>query len=72
MSLFQQKDGGLLSKRMGEYYYMGIIDILQPYSARKQLEHFFKGMKYDRKEISCVPPSVYASRFLEFMDKAVV
>jgi 1-phosphatidylinositol-4-phosphate 5-kinase len=30
-----------------EIYVMGIIDILQPYSARKRIEHSMKGLRYD-------------------------
>lgn len=68
-------DGGLLSimqgKRRGDraMYYMGLIDFLQPWTARKVVEKNLKGlMGYDTKAISCVDPEEYANRFLEFLD----
>jgi Phosphatidylinositol-4-phosphate 5-Kinase len=71
-------DGGALSvlhgTRHGQraVYYMGLIDFLQPWTTRKVLERELKGlMGYDRKEISCVTPEEYASRFLEFIDAHV-
>lgn len=71
-------DGGALSvlhgTRRGQraVYYMGLIDFLQPWTTRKVLERQMKGlMGYDRKEISCVTPEEYASRFLEFIDAHV-
>lgn len=54
-----------------ETYFAGIIDILQPYNLRKQLEHGFKSMRYDGETISAVHPDAYAKRFMEFMRKVV-
>lgn len=69
-------DGGLLSvihgSRRGDraVYYMGLIDFLQPWTARKYFERKLKGvMGYDTNAISCVTPEEYASRFLEFLDQ---
>ena len=39
-----QKNG----KLSNEIYFMGIIDILQQYTLKKQLEHFGKSIKYDK------------------------
>ena len=54
--LFYQDEGGLRATDeandvMDTIYYLGVIDILTPYSGLKKLEHFWKGMKADR--VSC-------------------
>ena len=36
---------------------MGIIDILQPYNPKKQLEHWVKSLVQDDKYISAVDPT---------------
>lgn len=51
--IFYQDEGGLqatdeANQPMDTLYYLGIIDILTPYSTVKQLEHFWKGLKADR------------------------
>lgn len=51
--IFYQDEGGLqatdeANQSMDTLYYLGIIDILTPYSVVKQLEHFWKGLKADR------------------------
>lgn len=53
-SIFCKDNGGYASALpdgapdpQGEIYYMAIIDILQPYSTRKKLEHSLKSIKYD-------------------------
>lgn len=51
--IFYQDEGGLqatdeANHPMDTLYYLGVIDILTPYSAVKQLEHFWKGLKADR------------------------
>lgn len=58
-------------KETDEIYYMGIIDILQQYDLRKLGETIFKSitMRSKASGISAVPPSRYASRFVEFLDK---
>ncbi|KAF8556863.1 SAICAR synthase-like protein [Imleria badia] len=70
--IFYQDEGGLqatneANQAMDTLYYLGIIDILTPYSTVKQLEHFWKGLKADRHKISPVPPHEYADRFFSFM-----
>lgn len=71
-------DGGALAMveglRSGKraIYYIGLIDFLQPWTARKVLERQMKGMMgYDTHAISCVAPEEYASRFLEFIDSHI-
>ena len=49
-------------------YYLGLVDVLQTWSLRKQLEHFCKVWLppwHDGQGISAVPPSAYADRFLK-------
>lgn len=51
--IFYQDEGGLratneANEPMDTIYYLGVIDILTPYSFVKKLEHFWKGMSADR------------------------
>lgn len=55
-----------------EVYYMGIIDILTPYSTLKKIEHAFKLLRYRADEISSVNPRQYALRFIAFFLKEVL
>lgn len=71
-------DGGTLSvlhgERRGEraIYYMGLIDFLQPWTKRKVVERFLKGVVgYDTKAVSAVTPEEYATRFLTYLDENV-
>lgn len=47
--------------------HLGIIDILQVYSAPKKLERGFKGTVYSANRISVAAPKAYAKRFKDFM-----
>jgi len=58
------------SELVGEMYFMTIIDMLQPYNLRKQLEYGVKSIKYG-DDISVIPPSQYASRFVAFITATV-
>ncbi|KAF3323186.1 hypothetical protein FCM35_KLT11917 [Carex littledalei] len=49
--------------------YLGIIDILQEYNVKKHIEHCVKSLKYDPLSISAVEPSLYAKRFISFLEK---
>eukprot|EP00475_Leptophrys_vorax_P025488 TRINITY_DN35710_c0_g1_i1.p1 TRINITY_DN35710_c0_g1~~TRINITY_DN35710_c0_g1_i1.p1 ORF type:complete len:463 (-),score=128.24 TRINITY_DN35710_c0_g1_i1:124-1512(-) len=49
------------------HYFLGIIDILQPYNARKALETQVKSLQHEATEISCVDPDLYSARFLKRM-----
>ncbi|KAJ7677358.1 hypothetical protein B0H17DRAFT_944968 [Mycena rosella] len=74
--LFYQDEGGLratdeANENLDEIYYLGVIDILTPYSTVKKLEHFWKGLSADRHKISPVEPSEYGDRFFAFM-KAIM
>ncbi|CAN6584489.1 unnamed protein product [Malus baccata var. baccata] len=49
--------------------FMGIIDILQEYNAKKKLEHAYKSLKFDPQRISAVEPELYAKRFINFLEE---
>lgn len=55
-----------------EVFYFGIIDILQQYNIRKNLETFGRALIAPRHGISCVPPAEYAKRFVKFLERHVV
>ncbi|KAK4053232.1 Phosphatidylinositol-4-phosphate 5-kinase [Microbotryomycetes sp. JL221] len=70
--LFYQDEGGMKATgqdnvELDMIYYLGIIDILTPYTLVKKLEHFFKGFKHDKHMISAVAPKEYGERFLSFI-----
>ncbi|TFK19346.1 SAICAR synthase-like protein [Coprinopsis marcescibilis] len=70
--IFYQDEGGLRATDekndpLDTIYYLGVIDILTPYGVVKKMEHFWKGLKDDRRKISPVPPSEYGDRFFSFM-----
>jgi 1-phosphatidylinositol-4-phosphate 5-kinase len=76
-SPFTRDDGGFQATfadngAASEIYYLGIIDILTPYSLYKRLEHAFKSLILPRDTISAVNPSVYARRFLKFMNRHIL
>ncbi|OMJ67959.1 hypothetical protein SteCoe_34100 [Stentor coeruleus] len=62
-------DGGIINEDKTELYFMGIIDILTYYGAKKKLEHFFKNTIHKKQAVSCAPPDFYAERFLEYMER---
>eukprot|EP00301_Raphidiophrys_heterophryoidea_P017967 c2955_g1_i1.p1 GENE.c2955_g1_i1~~c2955_g1_i1.p1 ORF type:complete len:465 (-),score=99.80 c2955_g1_i1:244-1638(-) len=51
--------------------YCGIIDILQEYDVRKQIEHLYKGARFDKHTISAVAPENYALRFVDYLKSRV-
>jgi 1-phosphatidylinositol-4-phosphate 5-kinase len=50
---------------------IGIIDIFTEFNSRKKLEYYYKRVKYAGNTMSCVPPDMYAERFLEFMKRCL-
>mmetsp|Transcript_5679 Transcript_5679/g.13751 ORF Transcript_5679/g.13751 Transcript_5679/m.13751 type:complete len:961 (+) Transcript_5679:230-3112(+) len=51
-------------------YYMGIIDILQQYNARKLIETTYRKVEVrGQAEPSCVSPDDYAGRFVKFFEE---
>lgn len=54
----------------GKIYYMGVIDILQQYNARKRVETTYRKVEVrGQQEPSCVSPQDYADRFVRFFDE---
>eukprot|EP00559_Dactyliosolen_fragilissimus_P001992 CAMPEP_0184866398 /NCGR_PEP_ID=MMETSP0580-20130426/22194_1 /TAXON_ID=1118495 /ORGANISM="Dactyliosolen fragilissimus" /LENGTH=685 /DNA_ID=CAMNT_0027366079 /DNA_START=17 /DNA_END=2074 /DNA_ORIENTATION=+ len=54
----------------GKIFYIGIIDVLQEFNARKYLEATYRRMKGGGWEgASCVNPQIYADRFIRFFDE---
>jgi hypothetical protein len=54
-SFFESIDGGFLSKDRKKIYFIGIIDTLTFFGAKKSIEYNFKNMIYGNT-ISCLPP----------------
>ncbi|KAF8921309.1 SAICAR synthase-like protein [Mucidula mucida] len=74
--VFYRDEGGLRAtdennKPEHTIYYLGVIDILTPYTTAKKVEHIWKGLKADRHKISPVPAEEYGERFFAFM-KAIM
>ncbi len=61
----------MLSADGKHLYFVGIIDTLTGYGARKMIEHTAKSIVYDSKTISCIPPIQYGDRFFNFMSENV-
>jgi 1-phosphatidylinositol-4-phosphate 5-kinase len=51
-------------------YFTGIIDMLTQFNSKKKVEYFFKFFVY-KDEMSCVPPNLYAERFLNFIESVL-
>ncbi|KNC47995.1 serine/threonine protein kinase [Thecamonas trahens ATCC 50062] len=73
VSLFAADQGGFAStgtenEPLNEVYFLGIIDFLQKYNAKKKLENRYKSLRFDKDTISAVPPDQYARRFFEFIE----
>lgn len=47
--------------------FIGIIDILQSYAAKKKLEHTFKAVMHDGDTVSVHKPGFYSKRFQNYM-----
>ncbi|EAY18544.1 Phosphatidylinositol-4-phosphate 5-Kinase family protein [Trichomonas vaginalis G3] len=56
---------------LSEIYFLGIIDFLQDYNARKATEHALKSIIYRSNEMSCVDPQKYASRMFDWLCKNI-
>lgn len=52
--------------------FIGIVDILENYGAKKKLELRVKSLLNDKRTISTQKPSFYASRFLNFIETYVI
>ncbi|KAJ8433644.1 hypothetical protein Cgig2_002315 [Carnegiea gigantea] len=49
------------------YLYLGIIDFIKNYNVIKRIEHAYKSLQYNAKDIPSVKPQLYATRFQEFL-----
>lgn len=73
-SIFKSETGGFRSTDennlpLDSIYYLGIIDILQPYNIRKKVEHAIKSITESSTDISCVEPKTYSNRFQSFIQE---
>ncbi|KZO95403.1 SAICAR synthase-like protein [Calocera viscosa TUFC12733] len=71
--IFYQDEGGYratdeCNSPLPTIYYLGVIDILTPYTVFKQVENCWKGLSADRHKISPVPAGEYGERFWRFMN----
>eukprot|EP00002_Diphylleia_rotans_P000750 TRINITY_DN10396_c0_g1_i1.p1 TRINITY_DN10396_c0_g1~~TRINITY_DN10396_c0_g1_i1.p1 ORF type:complete len:461 (-),score=85.44 TRINITY_DN10396_c0_g1_i1:409-1791(-) len=48
-------------------YFAGIIDILQQYNLKKQMEYSLKGLIYEKEDLSVQEPGLYRQRFVKFL-----
>jgi hypothetical protein len=79
---FTADDGGILSLPIyaendtttvrEDTYYIGLIDVLQMYTAQKRLEHFAKGLLRDKHTISVVPPGEFSERLCKVLERITV
>eukprot|EP01130_Rhizamoeba_saxonica_P018761 TRINITY_DN9516_c0_g1_i2.p1 TRINITY_DN9516_c0_g1~~TRINITY_DN9516_c0_g1_i2.p1 ORF type:complete len:518 (+),score=124.39 TRINITY_DN9516_c0_g1_i2:236-1789(+) len=75
-SIYMEDFGGIRGinereENREELYFVGIIDILVQYVARKKFEHLVKSIPYSGNEVSVVHPNYYARRFFHFMDSLI-
>ncbi|CCJ29873.1 unnamed protein product [Pneumocystis jirovecii] len=74
--IFYSDDGGFRATQENDLpgdsiYYLGIIDLLTKYNVVKRIEHFWKGLSHSKAQVSAIPPSGYASRFLKFISSII-
>ncbi|KAI9641252.1 Phosphatidylinositol-4-phosphate 5-kinase [Ciborinia camelliae] len=70
---FYSDDGGFRATHEDnspgeEIFFLSIIDCLTHYGTLKKLEHLFKGLKHDKKQISPINPQPYGERFVSFIE----
>ena len=71
-SYFRQDNGGIFATNkenepIDTLYFLGIIDILQPYNLRKKVENKIKLIRENANAISCIAPKDYSKRFQNFI-----
>lgn len=78
-SVFQREHGGIrgvLDKHPDEglpvVYIFGIIDILQEFNTRKQIEANYKAVRYNTEAVSAVNSKLYSTRFLEYLESKII
>ena len=65
---FRRFRGGMLSRDRREIYYVGVIDLLTLFGARKKGEYAVKTVWYRTGKVSCVPPEDYRERFVQYVE----
>ncbi|KAJ3438475.1 phosphatidylinositol 5-phosphate 4-kinase isoform a [Anaeramoeba flamelloides] len=71
---FKQYRGGILGNANNCFgkrcvYFIGLIDILQPYNTNKKMERGYKAVRYlHTKQMSSVNPKLYLGRFMSNLD----
>lgn len=53
---------GFHSYEGNEFYFIGIIDILQKYNNKKRIANLAKSLRHAKDELSTVEPKMYAAR----------
>jgi hypothetical protein len=76
-SVFQGEFGGIMARtydgqKLNEVYYIGIIDILQQYTWKKEFETILKSISHEKSEISSMEVDQYKDRFLRFVVESVI
>ncbi|KAJ3017198.1 UNVERIFIED_CONTAM: Phosphatidylinositol-4-phosphate 5-kinase [Siphonaria sp. JEL0065] len=71
---FYNEMGGIIGcdvdgEEVDEVYYLGIIDIFTEYNAGKKVEHFFKSLLGNGRNISAVNSNAYGRRFVAFIER---
>ncbi|EPE35996.1 SAICAR synthase-like protein [Glarea lozoyensis ATCC 20868] len=71
--IFYSDDGGFQATHEDnspgeEIFFLSIIDCLTHYGTVKKLEHFWKGLSQDKKQISPISPEPYGERFIQFIE----
>ena len=56
----------------GKIWLMGIIDPLNVYDYSKMAEYYYKLVKTQTTDMSCVPPHLYFRRFLDFLNESLI
>jgi len=54
-----------------EYYYFGIIDILQKYDSKMKISKIAKTLRFGKEEDSTADPHYYSMRFKDFIAKSI-
>ena len=67
-AIYDFEDGGILSQNKKRIYYFGIIDILTEFNSIKNLEYYYKKLRYCSENMSCVPPILYKERFFNYLN----
>lgn len=69
--IYSDITNGFFSSDYKYIYFIGIIDTLTEFNAKKKIEYNFKKTFFG-KGISCLPPKDYATRFYNFIANNIV